>query len=79
MARKKLRHGNQPLVQADLSCRSLSQNPNAPVAQRTRLLSGQMRVGIPPGAPNLLSGCPVLLTPGNRNRQTREGQADYTR
>lgn len=24
MARKKLRHGNQPLVQADLLCRSLS-------------------------------------------------------
>lgn len=44
----------------------------------TRLLNGQMRVGAPSGAPNLLSGCPVLLTPGNRNRQTREGHADYT-
>ncbi len=79
MAQKKLRHGNQPLVQADLLCRSLSVISGG-VAQRIeRRITNPWDAGsIPAPATNLFSWLPGAQTPDSRNRQTREGQADYT-
>ena len=55
---------------------------NAGVAQgiERRIANPMVAGSIPaPGTNFRFHGCPVLSAPSSRNRQTREGHADYTR